>query len=190
MKFKKDTSGITRYIAFDIHKGYALVGGQDARQEWVMQPRRIGMEKLREWAIETTTNVWDVYDVVAPLVSYVVAAHAGGVRQIAEARVKTDKRFERIITYDNNIRFWIMTTGDQKGNIISYVASDAPISSLTSENFDYLVLYSFTKILVGKDEIITDEHLAKYANLSMRLIEGAANSPPLLSIFLLRRSLL
>ena len=54
-----------------------------------LQPRRVGMEKFREWAaanlcagdavvIETTTNVWDVYDIVAPLVSYVVVAHAGG----------------------------------------------------------------------------------------------------------------
>ena len=109
MKFEKDTNGIKRYVAFDIHKEYVLVGGQNAQQEWVMQPRRIGIEKLREWAkanlrkgdavvIETTTNVWDVYDIVEPLVSYVVVAHAGGVRQIAEARVKTDKKdIERLI---------------------------------------------------------------------------------------------
>ena len=109
MKFEKDTRGIKRYIAFDIHKEYALAGGQNAQQEWVMMPRRIGMEKLREWAaanlrkgdavvLETTTNVWDVYDIVEPLVSYVVVAHAGGVRQIAEARVKTDKKdIERLI---------------------------------------------------------------------------------------------
>jgi transposase len=109
MKFEKNASGIKRYIGFDIHKEYALVGGQNAQQEWVLTPRRIGMEKLREWAaanlrkgdaavIETTTNVWDVYDIVEPLVSYVVVAHAGGVRQIAEARVKTDKKdIERLI---------------------------------------------------------------------------------------------
>jgi len=40
MKFAKDTNGIERYIAIDIHKEYALVGGQNARQDWVMQPRR------------------------------------------------------------------------------------------------------------------------------------------------------
>ncbi len=40
--------------------------------------------------IETTTNVWEIYDIVAPLVTRVVVAHAGAVRQIAEARVKTD----------------------------------------------------------------------------------------------------
>jgi len=104
MKFAKDTRWIERYIAFDIHKEYALVGGQNARQESVMQPRRVGIEKLREWAtanlrkgdaviLETTTNVWDVYDIVASLVNYTVVAHAGAVRQIAEARVKTDKKY-------------------------------------------------------------------------------------------------
>jgi transposase len=109
MKFEKDTSGIKRYIAFDIHKEYALVGGQNAQQEWVMSPRRVGIEKFRKWAlanlrigdavvIETTTNVWDIYDIVAPLVNYVTVAHAGGVRQIAEARVKTDKKdIERLL---------------------------------------------------------------------------------------------
>jgi len=109
MKFEKDTSGIERYIALDIHKEYALAGGQNVRQEWVLQPRRIGLEKFREWAaahlcegdavvIETTTNVWDVYDIVAPLVNYVAVAHAGGVRQIAEARVKTDRKdIERLL---------------------------------------------------------------------------------------------
>ena len=122
MKFEKDTSGIERYIGFDIHKEYALVGGQNARQEWVMAPRRIGMEKLREWAaanlrvgdaavIETTTNVWDIYDIVAPLVSYTVVAHAGGVRQIAEARVKTDKedvkRLIRLLIADIVPEVWV-----------------------------------------------------------------------------------
>lgn len=109
MRFEKDTSGITRYIALDIHKEYALIGGQNARQEWLLAPRRVAIEKLRDWAaanlrkgdavvVETTTNVWDVYDIVEPLVGYVVVAHAGAVRQIAEARVKTDKKdIERLL---------------------------------------------------------------------------------------------
>jgi transposase len=109
MKFSKDTRGIERYIALDIHKEYVLVGGQNAAQKWVMQPRRVGIEKFREWAeanlrkgaavvIETTPNVWDVYDIAAPQVSYAVVAQAGGVRQIAEARVKTDKKdVERLV---------------------------------------------------------------------------------------------
>jgi len=122
MKFEKDTSEIERYIALDIHKEYTLAGGQNARQEWVMQPRRVGMEKFHEWAaanlrggdavvIETTTNVWDIYDIVAPLVNYAVVAHAGAVRQIAEARVKTDKedvkRLVRLLIADIVPEVWV-----------------------------------------------------------------------------------
>lgn len=109
MKGSKNTRGIQRYIALDIHKEYVLAGGMNAAQEWVMPPRRIEMGKFREWAgknldegdavvIETTTNVWDIYDIVAPLATRTVVAHAGAVRQIAEARVKTDKKdIERLI---------------------------------------------------------------------------------------------
>jgi transposase len=111
-----------RYIALDIHKEYVLAGGQNAVQEWVMSPRRISMERFQEWAIvnlragdaivlETTTNVWDLYDIVAPLVSRTVVAHAGGVRQIAEARVKTDKedvkRLIRLLIADIVPEVWV-----------------------------------------------------------------------------------
>jgi len=111
-----------RYIGLDIHKEYVLAGGQNAAQEWVMQPRRISMERFQEWAsanlrkgdavvLETTTNVWDLYDIIAPLVSRTVVAHAGGVRQIAEARVKTDKedvkRLIRLLIADIVPEVWV-----------------------------------------------------------------------------------
>ncbi len=94
---------IERYIALDIHKEYVMIGGMNAAQEWVIRPRRIEMYQFRTWVgnnlragdavvIETTTNVWDIYDIVAPLVIRAVVAHAGAVRQIAEAWVKTDKQ--------------------------------------------------------------------------------------------------
>lgn len=54
--------------------------------------------------LETTTNVWDIYDVVSPFVSRTVVAHAAAVRQIAEARVKTDKQ-------DSGRLFWITQMG-------------------------------------------------------------------------------
>ncbi len=109
MKTGEKARKIERYIALDIHKEYVLAGGMNARQEWVLQPRRVEMGKFCEWAkknlwdtdvvvIETTTNVWDIYDIVSPLVKRTVVAHAGAVRQIAEARVKTDKKdVERLI---------------------------------------------------------------------------------------------
>jgi transposase len=103
---------IQRYIALDIHKEYVMVGAMNAAQEWVIRPRRIEMAQFRAWSeknlrigdvvvIETTTNVWDIYDIVAPLVTRTVVANAGAVRQIAEARVKTDgediKRLIRLL---------------------------------------------------------------------------------------------
>lgn len=122
MKGTEDTSQIERYIALDIHKEYVLAGGQNAKQEWVMTPRRISMAKFREWTganlcegdavvIETTTNVWDIYDIVAPLSTRTVVAHAGAVRQIAEARVKTDKedvkRLIRLLIADIVPEVWV-----------------------------------------------------------------------------------
>lgn len=109
-------------MALDIHKEYVLAGGQTAGQEWVLPPRRISMAKFRAWAranlhegdavvIETTTNVWDIYDLVAPLVSRTLVAHAGAVRQIAEARVKTDKedvkRLIRLLLADIVPEVWV-----------------------------------------------------------------------------------
>ena len=122
MKGTEDTRQIERYIALDIHKEYVLVGGQNAKQEWVLTPRRISMVKFAEWAIanlqegdavvlETTTNVWEIYDIVAPQVTRTVVAHAGAVRQIAEARVKTDKedvkRLIRLLIADIVPEVWV-----------------------------------------------------------------------------------
>ena len=102
MKSYPQTVPIERYIAIDLHKEYVMIGGQNECQEWVMRPRKVIMYSFRNWAaknlrpgdavvLETTGNVWDVYDIVSPLVTKAVVAHAGKVRQIAEARVKTDK---------------------------------------------------------------------------------------------------
>ena len=110
MKIQPEIIPIERYIAIDIHKEYVMIGGQNAQQEWVMRPRKVSMYSFRNWAsknlrsgdavvLETTGNVWDIYDVVSPLVTKTVVAHAGKVRQIAEARVKTDKEdVKRLIT--------------------------------------------------------------------------------------------
>ena len=102
MKKGQDTRGYERYLALDIHREYLLVGGWNAEKEWVLTPRRVGLEKFPEWAkknigpgdivvLETTTNVWTIYDIVAPLASRVLVANAAEVGEIAGARVKTDK---------------------------------------------------------------------------------------------------
>jgi transposase len=116
------TRDIQRYIALDIHKEYIIVGAMNTAQEWDIRPKRVEMIHFRSWSaknlragdavvIETTTNVWDIYDIVAPLVTRTVVAHAGAVRQIAEARVKTDtediKRLLRLLIADIVPEVWV-----------------------------------------------------------------------------------
>jgi len=102
MKKGQNTRGYARYLACDIHREYILVGGQNEDQEWVLTPRRVSIAKFPEWArknlckgdivvLETTTNVWETYDIVAPLVGRVLVANASGMGEIVGARVKTDK---------------------------------------------------------------------------------------------------
>lgn len=110
MNTPPETVQIHRYLAIDIHKHYVMIGGQNRQQKWTLRPRRVPMARLRAWAeqhlqpgdavvLETTGSVWDVYDIVAPLVTKTVVANAHKVRQIAEARVKTDQEdIRRLIT--------------------------------------------------------------------------------------------
>ena len=102
MNSPPETIPIERFMAIDLHKQYVMVGGMNVRREWLLRPRKVRMSGFRDWAarnlkpgdavvIEATANTWDIYDIVAPLVTKVVVAHPGKVRQIAEARVKTDK---------------------------------------------------------------------------------------------------
>ena len=92
-----------RYIAFDIHKHYAVAAAVDRNGQVLLQSRRIPNADLPDWAaghlcvddrvvIESTTNAWHVYDLLAPLVAEVKVANPIRIKQIAEARTKTDKR--------------------------------------------------------------------------------------------------
>jgi transposase len=92
-----------RYIGLDVHKHYITVGGMNAEQGIVLRPRNVEMENFPKWAeqnlsetdavvLEATTNTWDVYDTIVPLVGRVVVAHPAEVKQIANSRVKTDNQ--------------------------------------------------------------------------------------------------
>lgn len=110
MKTCPETIPIRRFIAIDSHKHYVMVGGMNVQRQWTLRPRKVQMSRFRDWAVgnlrpddavvlETTSNVWDIYDTVAPLVAKTVVANAREVRQIAEARVKTDKEdVKRLLT--------------------------------------------------------------------------------------------
>jgi len=113
---------IQGYVALDIHKEYVLVGGMDRERASVLKPRRVEMPHFRTWAeanlrkddivvLEATTNVWDIYDIVALLAGRTEVAHPAAVRQIAEARVKTDKedlkRLLRLLIAGMVPRVWV-----------------------------------------------------------------------------------
>jgi len=111
-----------RYLAIDAHKRYVMVGGLNAQQEPILLARKIGVDDYPKWAkanlkpgdavvIEATTNTWTLYDATAPLVGKVVVAHPFEVKQIANARVKTDKldvyRLARLLAADLVPEVWV-----------------------------------------------------------------------------------
>ena len=92
-----------RYLALDIHKHYSIVAGVDFDGDVIVEPRRIEHGALEAWAlkhiepsdyvvIESTTNAWHIYDLLEPLAEKVLVANPIKVKQIAQARVKTDIR--------------------------------------------------------------------------------------------------
>jgi hypothetical protein len=92
--------GARRFIASHIHKHYLMIGGIDAEQRIVLQPRKVELHRFLTWAkanllptdavvLEATTNAWTIYDQVVGLVARVAVVHPAKVRLIAEARVKT-----------------------------------------------------------------------------------------------------
>jgi transposase len=111
-----------RYIGLDVHKHYITVGGMNREQEIVLRPRNVEMTRFQRWAeenlwdtdevvLEATTNTWEIYDTVVPLVKRVVVAHPAEVKQIANARVKTDNqdilRLVRLLIADLVPEVWV-----------------------------------------------------------------------------------
>ena len=91
-----------RYVALDIHKHYCMIGAVNRDSEVLLDPRRVEHAQLEAWlrkhlkpadrvVIEATTNAWHVYELIDPLITEVVVANPMKVKQIAYARIKTDK---------------------------------------------------------------------------------------------------
>ena len=109
MKTNPKSIPFERFLALDIHKHYVLVGGMNSLKEWVLRPRKVRMSRFPEWVqknlkptdavvLESTSNAWDIYDLVSPLVAKSLVANPLKVGQIAGAKVKTDKLdVERLI---------------------------------------------------------------------------------------------
>lgn len=92
-----------RYLALDIHKYYSIVAGVNFDGKVVLEPVRVEHAELETWlkkhiqatdyvVIESTTNAWHIYDLLEPLAEKVLVANPIKVKQIAQARVKTDIR--------------------------------------------------------------------------------------------------
>ena len=92
-----------RYIALDIHKHYSIVAGGNFDGRVIVEPVRVEHADLETWlekhieatdyvVIESTTNAWHIYDLLEPLAEKVLVANPIKVKQIAQARVKTDIR--------------------------------------------------------------------------------------------------
>jgi transposase len=90
-------------VALDIHKKYCVIGGVDREGRVLLHAVRVEHADLEGWlqknlrasdhvVFESTTNAWYVYDLLEPLVERVVVANPAKVKQIANARVKTDVR--------------------------------------------------------------------------------------------------
>jgi transposase len=103
MNEDEDTRGSRRYVALDIHKHYCIIAAVDRDGRVVLHPARVEHADLEGWlkknlrasdhvVLESTTNAWHVYDLLAPWVERVVVANPIKVKQIANARVKTDIR--------------------------------------------------------------------------------------------------
>jgi transposase len=103
MSEDESTRGWRRYIGLDIHKHYCVIAGVDREGKVVLQAVRVEHADLEGWlkknlrpmdhvVFESTTNAWHVYDLLEPLVERVVVANPIKVKQIAQARVKTDVR--------------------------------------------------------------------------------------------------
>jgi transposase len=99
----EEKSRDVRYIALDIHKHYSVVAGVNRDGEEILPACRVEHLDLEDWlpkhllrtdrvVIESTTNAWHVYDLLEPLVAEVRVANPIKVKQIACARVKTDKK--------------------------------------------------------------------------------------------------
>lgn len=103
MSEDENTRGSRRYVALDIHKKYCVSGGVDREGQVVLHAVRVEHADLEGWltknlrptdhvVFESTTNAWHIYDLLEPLVERVVVANPAKVKQIANARVKTDVR--------------------------------------------------------------------------------------------------
>src|SRR4051812_42743583 len=170
-----------RFIGLDVHKHYVTVGGMNANQETVLRPRDVEMERFPAWVkqnllstdevvLEATTNTWDIYDLIAPLVLRVVVAHPAEVKQIANARVKTDKqdvvRLIRLLILDCVPEVWVPPVEVRQARaLLSYRWRLVKMSTAIRNRLRSLLHYH--NIAAPEGNITTEENLAWWQKLDI-----------------------
>ena len=106
-----------RYIGLDIHREYVTAVGIDLGKNVVLRVRRIDLSDFPDWVsrhltredavvLESTTNAWTIYDLVAPVVGRCVVMHPD-----RKKRVKTDlldaEELARRLFYDDITEVWV-----------------------------------------------------------------------------------
>lgn len=95
-------AAMTRFVGLDVHRRSVTVAAVDAHQNVVLPAREISMSRFFTWArhslqaddhvaLEATSNAWDFYDQLTPLVAEVKVANTYKLKLITSGRVKTDK---------------------------------------------------------------------------------------------------
>jgi transposase len=112
----------TRFVGLDISKQTIVVAALDQKQQLVIKPTRIACQDFEKWArqqlrptdqvvLEASGSSWYWYDLVQPLVSRVVVAHAQMIKLITAGRVKTDQRdavhLARLLAADLLPEVWV-----------------------------------------------------------------------------------
>ncbi len=98
-----ETTTPNRWVGLDLHKEYLVATGVSQDKQPVFGPARVPIGQIEPWAkksltkqdaviLEMTTNTWQVYDLLLPLVHSVTVVHPPHVALIVKARVMTDKK--------------------------------------------------------------------------------------------------
>lgn len=174
-----------RSLALDLHKHYLAVGAVNRLQEIVLNPRHIPLEKFSAWAtanllptddvvLEATTNAWQIYDLVLPLVNRVTVAHPPQVKWIAEARVKTDRhdvlRLAHLLAADLIPEVWVPPIPVRQ--LRSLLAHRRCLVSMGTRARNHLhsLLHRYA-IQAPPGKIFSQKHRAWWHNLDLSLTE-------------------
>lgn len=158
----------------------------NVQQELVLRPRDVEMERFPKWVkqnllatdevvLEATTNTWDLYDLIVPLVSRVVVAHPAEVKQIANARVKTDKqdviRLIRLLILDCVPEVWVPPVEVRQARaLLSYRWRLVKMSTAIRNRLRSLLHYH--NIVAPEGNITTEENLAWWQKLDISPLEN------------------